>query len=275
MMGGTEARRLSRVMVLALVLPMAVLLTGCDKTPTGRSQLALVPDEWLDDMGRQAFEDMRSQYTVEHGSAANQTVSCVSEAILGAAGKVYPKALEAGDWEVVVFDDPSPNAFALPGGRIGVNTGMLQLAETPDQLAAVIGHEVGHVLARHGNERMTQDLGIKAGLLLFGLLSEGEMNGRWMQALGLGAQLGIALPFSRTHEEEADLMGLMIMAEAGFNPAQSVELWRGMARAGGNQPPELLSTHPAHESRIKALQDNMLSARERYPSDAPQRCAKD
>ncbi|BBI50452.1 hypothetical protein HORIV_28730 [Vreelandella olivaria] len=164
-------------------------------------------------------------------------VQCVAEKVVAGAEASYPGLAFPERWEVVVFEDASPNAFALPGGRIGVHSGLLRVAETPAQLAAVIGHEVGHVLANHGNERLTQQLGIKAVLLVVGLLGEEEFgNQQLMQALGIGAQLGISLPFSRTHEEEADLMGLEIMARAGFDPQGSVALWRNMAASGGGQP---------------------------------------
>ncbi|MCP1319650.1 M48 family metallopeptidase, partial [Halomonas sp. 707B3] len=137
----------------------------------------------------------------------------------------------------------------------------------------VMGHEVAHVLADHGNERLTQQLGIKAVLLVVGLLGEGEFGSQQlMQALGVGAQLGISLPFSRTHEEEADLMGLEVMARAGFDPQQSVALWQNMSAAGDGQPPEFLSTHPAHESRIRALQGALEEASATYRAVAPARC---
>lgn len=244
-----------------LLLILIMVLGGCGETPTGRSQLALVPDSVLEDMGEQAFADLKQRQPVVTLPEPNRLVQCVAEAVIRAAAEYYPDAAMPETWEVVVFDDPSPNAFALPGGKIGIHTGMLRVAETPSQLAAIVGHEVGHVLADHGNERLTQELGIEAVLYLVGLFSEGELGqAQLLQALGLGAQLGVALPFSRAHEEEADLMGLMIMAEAGFDPRQGVTLWQNMAAAGGAQPLEFLSTHPAHESRIERLQEHMTLA---------------
>ncbi|MEQ6916476.1 M48 family metallopeptidase [Halomonas aquatica] len=251
-----------------------LMLAGCDKTPTGRSQLALVPDGLMAEMGVDAFAQMRRQQPIEGDAAVNRLVHCVARSVVDAAEVRYPDAGMPETWEVVVFDDPSPNAFALPGGRIGVHKGLLRVAETPAQLAAVIGHEVGHVLADHGNERFTQQLGIKAVLLVVGLFSEGEMAREpMMQALGIGARLGIALPFSRAHEQEADQMGLAIMAKAGFDPRQSVALWRNMAEAGGSQPPEFLSTHPAHGSRIEALQGHMEDALAAFRSAPPADCS--
>ncbi|SFU81637.1 M48 family metallopeptidase [Halomonas korlensis] len=267
-------RFLLRLLVLiSIMLPLA-LLAGCEETPTGRSQLALVPETLMTQMGGDAFDQLRQRQPVSRDTAVNRRVQCVAQAVVTAAEARYPAADLPEAWEVVVFEDSSPNAFALPGGRIGVHAGLLQVAETPAQLAAVIGHEVGHVLADHGNERLTQELGIKAVLLLVGLFGEEQLGGQqMMQALGLGAQLGITLPFSRAHEEEADLMGLAIMARAGFDPQQSVALWRNMAAAGDGQPPEFLSTHPAHGSRIEALQEAMEEAEATYRATTPADCA--
>ncbi|RUR51298.1 M48 family metallopeptidase [Vreelandella populi] len=263
-----------RFILRLLVWVPLLLLAGCDETPTGRSQLALVPHNMMAQMGEDAFEQLLSNQPVSRDAGANRLVQCVAQKVVAAAEASYP-ALEFPEaWEVVVFEESSPNAFALPGGRIGVHSGLLDVAETPAQLAAVIGHEVSHVLADHGNERLTQQLGIKAVLMLVGLLGEGDMgHHQLMQALGIGAQLGISLPFSRTHEEEADLMGLAIMARAGFDPQQSVALWRNMAAVGGGQPPEFLSTHPTHASRIKALQQGLEEATATYRSVAPANCS--
>ncbi|MDR5897827.1 M48 family metallopeptidase [Halomonas vilamensis] len=259
---------------LLFVLPL-LLLAGCEETPTGRSQLALVPENLMAQMGEDAFDQLLNRQPVSRDARVNQLVQCVTEKVVAGAEASYPGLAFPEHWEVAVFEDASPNAFALPGGRIGVHNGLLRVAETPAQLAAVIGHEVGHVLADHGNERLTQQLGIKAGLLVVGLLGEGELvHQQLMQALGIGAQIGISLPFSRTHEEEADLMGLAIMARAGFDPQQSVVLWRNMAAAGGDQPPEFLSTHPAHESRINLLQASMEDALATYQKASPADCSE-
>jgi len=154
------------------------------------------------------------------------------------------------------------NAFALPGGKIGVYTGLLSVAENPSQLAAVMGHEVAHVLARHGNERVSQQLAVGETMgLIEGWLSSGGGGGTGQQAamalLGVGAKVGILLPFSRAHESEADAIGKTLMAKAGFDPRESVTLWQNMGRAGNGGPPEFLSTHPSHDTRIRDLQAGM------------------
>ena len=202
---------------LILGLAALVFLTGCQESPTGRNRLALVPDTVLADMGQDSFEQMKQQNTVITRPDINRLVQCITEALVSAAQARYPGAPMPDSWEIAVFENATPNAFALPGGKIGVHSGLLELAENQAQLATVIGHEIAHVLADHGNERLTQELGLQAGMLLVGLFTESEIaENQIQQALGIGAQLGITLPFSRAHEEEADLMGLEIMARAGF-----------------------------------------------------------
>lgn len=133
---------------LLIILQLA-LLAGCEETPTGRSQLALVPENLMTQMGEDSFDQLLNRQPVSRDAQANQLVQCVAEKVVAAAEASYPGLAFPERWEVVVFEDSSPNAFALPGGRIGVHTGLLRVAETPAQLAAVIGHEVGHVLADH------------------------------------------------------------------------------------------------------------------------------
>lgn len=255
-----------------LLIPLLLAgLLGCEETPTGRDRLALVPDTVMTDMGAQAFARMKREQPVSDDPAARALVNCVAERILAVVPRVYPTAPRPQDWEVVVFDNPAPNAFALPGGHIGVHSGMLRVAETPDQLAAIVGHEVGHLLAAHGNERMTNELGIQVGLMLVGLLGDIE-GGQLLQILGLGAQVGIALPFSRAHESEADVMGLHLMTAAGFAPKESVALWRNMAAAGGGQPVTFLSTHPSHADRIRQLEAGVPEARRISARAQPHDC---
>lgn len=239
-----------------LALLLLVTLTGCATSPTGRSQLLVFPADQLDAMGIQAFDEMRAQLTVEEDPAINAYVRCVASAITNEL------ADKNTHWEVVVFKDDDPNAFALPGGKMGVYTGMLKIAENQDQLAAVLGHEVGHVLAQHGNERMSQQQ--LTNVALAAAASSGYVDTVSMQALGLGAQIGILLPYSRTHESEADVIGLDLMAEAGFDPRESVQLWKNMAKAGGGAPPEFLSTHPAGGTRIDNLLSHMADALHTY-----------
>lgn len=232
------------------------LLTACATSPLGRTQLAFMPDAELDSMGLQAFENLKKEKPVSRSAKNNQFVNCIASAITREVG---------GEWEVVVFEDPSLNAFALPGKKIGVHTGLINLVDNQDQLAAVIGHEVAHVLARHSNERMSQQLGAQAGITLVQAIAAPRtaMGQNAISLLGIGAQYGIIMPFSRLHESEADMIGLDLMAKAGFNPKESITLWLKMAQAGqGSQPVEFLSTHPSHATRIEELQARLPQAQQ-------------
>jgi len=229
---------------------MLALLAGCATSPTGRSQLVLMPESQMTQMGLQAFTNIKKETRVERGAAANRYVRCVANAVTREVG---------GSWEVVVFQDDSANAFALPGGKIGVHTGLLKVAENQDQLATVIGHEVAHVLARHSNERVSQKFAVEQGLALISAVAEPHSGTgqTLMGLLGVGAQYGVLMPYSRIQESEADIMGLDLMAKAGFDPRQSIALWNNMGRAGGASPPEFLSTHPSHSTRTSDLNRHM------------------
>lgn len=223
-----------------------LLLLSCASLP-------LVSTEDMNKMGSEAFDDIKKKEAVETNPQINNYVKCVARSILD----VTQDPTGVQNWEVVVFRNNAVNAFALPGGKIGVYTGLLNVAKNQDQLAAVIGHEVGHVIKEHGKARV-QTAMVTEGLL--SVVTGASDNPMVAQALGLGAQYGVMLPFSRSHETEADEIGLKLMAMAGFDPQQSVQLWKNMAAAGGNKPPELLSTHPSDDTRIQDLQANMPDA---------------
>lgn len=249
------------------LLVCTLVVTACSTTMTGRRQLTLIDDAKMDELGIAAFRDLKTEEKVEKDTATNKYVRCVADAIIN----VIPKggaAPKDGKWEVLVFEDPTPNAFALPGGKIGVHTGMLTVATTAGQLAAVIGHEVGHVLLRHGNERLSQSM-VAQSVLEAGSIALDQMTPQYRDVvvggLGVGAQYGVLLPFSRKHESEADVVGQRFMAEAGFNPAEAVTLWQKMAKLSeGQQPPQWMSTHPANEARIESLRENLPETRDLY-----------
>lgn len=231
-------------------LLLVILLTACTVSPTGRQQLMLVGPGQLAGMGAQAFAQMQAEKPLIREAGLNRYVRCVADALTTELNSPYR-------WEVAVFRDDTVNAFALPGGKIGVNTGLLRVATNQDQLAAVVGHEIGHVLASHANERMSQQLALQGGLALLGSAAgspDSAGTQQLMQALGLGAQFGILMPYSRLHESEADRIGLDLMARAGFDPRASLTLWRNMAREGGAAPPEFLSTHPSSATRLRDLE---------------------
>jgi predicted Zn-dependent protease len=249
-----------------LIAVSATLFTlSCTTSPTGRKQLAFMPASQMNEMGAQAFTELKSKQPIERDAKINAYVRCVSDALT-------EQLSEKGNWEVVVFKDDTPNAFALPGGKIGVHTGLLKVAKTSSQLAAVVGHEIGHVTAQHGNERVSEQFATQVGLAGVSMIlaeKQGPQYGLLMAALGAGAQVGILLPHSRTQESEADAMGLELMARAGFDPRESVALWKNMASSGGKQAPEFLSTHPSHGTRIERLQAGMDKAMAAYTSTGP------
>ncbi|WP_105200594.1 M48 family metallopeptidase [Pseudoalteromonas sp. T1lg10] len=248
---------------LILALSVAAVIGGCKTSPTGRTQVTLYSDAQMSQLGGASFEQMKKEQKVNTDSRTNAYVQCVADAVI----QVLPTKYAQQKWEVVVFEEDSANAFALPGGHIGVHTGLLKVAQNQDQLATVIGHEVGHVIAEHSNERASQSQMLQTGMQIGAVAMDmGEIGYRneIMAALGLGAQYGVVLPFSRTHESEADEVGLELMAKAGFEPQQSVALWQNMAQSGGATPPEFLSTHPAPTSRINELQKRMQGANALY-----------
>ncbi len=247
------------IILIIAMFSTGELLLSCSTSPTGRKQMTIMPESQMSSMGAQSFEELKKQTPIEKDAKINAYVKCITDPILKAAGPVEG----VSSWEVVVFKDNQVNAFALPGGKIGVYTGIIKIATTPDQLAAVLGHEVGHVMAKHGNERVSQGMASQIALAgtAIALGKNGQLDKKSQMivaGLGVGMQFGVLLPFSRTHESEADIIGLELMAKAGFNPEDSVELWRNMAKAsGGKAPPQFMSTHPSNETRIKNLSNNI------------------
>ena len=236
---------------LLVGLVTACILAACAESPTGRRQLILFSDAEMNQMGIQAFDEMKAKQQIDRSASKNRYVSCVADALTAVLNDGSQST-----WEVVVFQDDSANAFALPGGKIGVHTGIMNVATNADMLAAVIGHEIGHVIAKHSAERMSVSSVTNVGTQLAGVaLSETSSGPAIMQALGLGAQYGLILPYGRTQEAESDRIGMELMAKAGFDPNAAVQLWRNMQAAQqGQQPPEFMSTHPSAETRINGLQ---------------------
>jgi predicted Zn-dependent protease len=239
----------------------ACLIVSCATSPLGRKQLAFMPAAEMDSMGIQAFDNLKKETPIEKDGNINRYVSCVANILLKEMNQ-----LDSQQWEVRVFKDDSANAFALPGGKIGVHTGLLKIAKNQGQLATVIGHEVGHVLAQHSNERMSQQFVMQTGMGLVQALAnvESAKGQLVMAALGVGAQVGVLLPYSRLQESEADELGIQYMSSAGFDPQESVKLWKNMEAASEGQSPEFLSTHPSHGTRIEKLNNAMGNAMMRY-----------
>jgi predicted Zn-dependent protease len=241
---------------LLLGLALAATVAGCATTtsPTGRTQyVGAVSQAQLNQLGAQAFAEAKAK--TPQSSDARQTayVRCVVSSLV----KELPPEWKSTRWETAVFVDPEPNAFALPGGKVGVNTGIFKVARNQDQLAAVIAHEIGHVISHHHDERITRQMQTQTGLgLISALLGARYGEGAAQtanQVGGVAAQGLFVLPNSRTQESEADVVGQQLMAKAGFDPRQAQNLWQNMIAAGGDRPPEWLSTHPDPQSRLGEL----------------------
>ncbi len=241
---------LKSVLVILFPITLILSLAGCATSPMGRKQLTVMSESQMNSMGANSFEELKRKMKISQNARFNQLTKCLSRELLNAAEQ------NPNEWEVVVFAENSPNAFALPGNKIGVHTGMIQLAQNPDQLAAVIGHEIGHVLAQHGNERTSQALLAQGGIMAANIaLGDGSPKRNLLLAgIGLGAQFGILMPFSRKHETEADKLGVQYMAKAGYDPLQASRLWVTMGQKAGGSPPEFLSTHPSPDSRVRYLE---------------------
>lgn len=241
-----------KTQIIPLVAAL-LALSGCYTVPeTGRQSFIMVSPSQETELGATAFAEVRSKERVSTDPRANERVRRVGQRIADAVGGQLPSAR----WEFVVFDAPDTvNAFALPGGKVGVYTGLLKLAETDDELAIVMGHEIGHVTARHGAERMSQ--GTLASVVGAGL-QVASQNSQYAQAIQTGYGLavqGTILAFSRSHESEADNIGIRYAAKAGYDPRAAITFWQKMARAkDGAQPIKWLSTHPPHAERIADLQ---------------------
>ncbi len=228
------------------------MLSGCDELPIPN----LVSEAQVQAMGLQAWDEIRSSTPLSRSNGLVAAVDEVAARCIRAAGD------DPADWDVALFAVPEVNAFALPGRRIGVFEGMLGVAETTDQLAAVIGHEIGHVQARHAQERISAELAQQYGLRVIQFLlhlGNVEFADSIAAALGVGVQFGLVLPYSRRQELEADRLGIDIMRVAAFDPSAALTLWQRMDAMAGDRPPGFLSTHPAPATRIEKIQEILSS----------------
>jgi len=244
-----------------LLTALAAAIAACSTSPLGRKQLLLVSNAEVSQAGIASFQEMKQKTPLSKDTRQVAYVNCISTALVNEIPRLQAKGkLRVPDsWEIAVFDSKDVNAFALPGGKMGVYTGLLKVATTPDQLAAVVGHEITHVLAGHSAERYSQAMTSQIGGVV--VQATTGING---DLVGMASQAFFLLPFSRAHETEADLLGLDLMASAGFDPRQSIALWQNMARASGGKPPEFMSSHPSDETRIRNLSERLNTAMPLY-----------
>ena len=260
-----------KIRSLTVTLGAILLFLSCTTNPfTGKKTLALVPNSQIYPIAFQQYNEFLSENNVVRNTSEAAMVKRVGENIRVAAERWLNSNGYSGytsdyKWEYNLVRDDQVNAWALPGGKVVVYTGILPITQDEAGLAAVMGHELAHALANHGQQRMSagqlQQLGAVAGSVAVSGSSQ-QTQQIFAQAYGLGTQVGVLLPFSRSHETEADIIGQQIMAIAGYDPIAAAELWKRMrANAGGQAPPEFLSTHPSSNTRINNLQQNADNAR--------------
>lgn len=245
-----------------------IIIAACATiSETGEKRFLLTTPQQEAQMGFTAFKDLKQSLAISDNAEANAQVQRV-------ANRLIPHVdVPHANWEVVVFEDETPNAFALPGGKIGVHTGILPITQTDAGLAAVLGHELAHITLRHSGQRVSRQLAVQLGMtaLDVGLATTQENYSQYrpqiLGGLGAGASVGIILPFSRDNEYEADRIGMRYMARAGYDPREAVELWKRMkaySEQRGGKPPEFLSTHPDDGNRIARLEYYLPEALQEY-----------
>lgn len=261
---GAPVRRRGGLKILPIILfalyAIYYVSTNQETVPmTGRSQLVDLSREQEAALGLQSYQQiLQSEQVVRQGPEVD-LVRTVGQRIQRAAAPEDP----GFEWEFNVIASDQANAFALPGGKVAVYTGILPVTQNEDALAVVMGHEIAHAIARHGAERMAHQKLVQLGTLAAGVSMsdmDPETQRMVMGALGVGTQFGVLLPFSREHESEADYMGLMYVARACYDPREAPHLWERMAKAGGRAPAEFMSTHPSNETRIRQFEEWMPEA---------------
>ncbi len=273
-------KQVPRIVLVVMIGGSLSTLSGCETNPyTGRSQLLMTSVSEEMQLGDQAYQQVKNDPKVRQSQDPREIepVKRIAARIIEAAKRSkYGEMAKQFQWEVTVIkDDKTLNAFALPGGKMAVYTGIFPVAKTEAGLAAVMGHEVVHALARHGAERMSQGQLTNATLQVLGTAagasgSNPMLGQAAMAALGVGAQVGVLLPFSRKHESEADYIGILLAADAGYDPRESVQLWERMGQlSGGGAPSEFMSTHPSHGTRIEQLKKWMPEAMGIYQTRQP------
>lgn len=255
-------------------LAASLVITGCSKNAiTGRNQLKLIPESQLQEMALTEYKSFLSENKVvsNSGNKDAEMVKRVGSRIAAAITNFYTQegkgdVLKGYNWEFNLVDSKEVNAWCMPGGKVVVYTGLLPITQNEAALAVVLGHEITHAVAGHGNERMSQGM-LAQGIQVAGDVltsNNAKVNSIFNAVYAPGAQIGVLLPNSRKQEYEADHYGLIFCAMAGYNPREAIPFWQRMAQAGGQKPPEFLATHPSDENRIAKLQGYMDDALKYY-----------
>ncbi len=263
-----------RFVATSVILSVVLFVTACKTVPvSGRKQLSLLPESMLVEMGLTSYGEFISQSKLSTNQAQTAMIRNVGVRITTAVEQ-YLRDNNLADrikyfqWEYNLVEDETPNAWVMPGGKVVFYTGILPYTQTEGGAAVVMGHEIAHVVARHGNERMSQALLVQTGgLALSVALDEKpeETKNMFLMAYGVGSTLGVILPYSRAHEREADRLGMIFMAMAGYHPNEAVEFWKRLDQAsGGASVPEFFSTHPTSASRIRDLEKYIPEAMKYY-----------
>jgi predicted Zn-dependent protease len=262
-----------RIRIVLSIVLVSLFLASCATVPiTGRRQLSLIPDNEMLSMSFQEYDQFLKENSLSKNRRETQMVKTVGTRIQGAVEQYFAdqnlsQQLEGYEWEFNLVESDEVNAWCMPGGKVVVYTGILPVTQDDTGLAVVMGHEIAHAIAKHGNERMSQGLLAELGgiALQEALRNKPDTTRQvWMTAFGLGAQVGVLLPFSRLQESEADHLGLIFMAMAGYDPRYAVGFWERMAQKGGGKPPEFLSTHPSDQTRIKKIEQEIPEALQYY-----------
>ena len=262
----------------AIICAASILMGACSTVPiTGRKHLELIPDETMLSMSKEQYRAFLKSHKISKNKKQTQQVRRVGRKIQKAVEQYLSEnnlahEVKNFEWEFNLIDSKQVNAWAMPGGKVVVYSGILPVALNEKGLAVIMGHEIAHVVADHGNERMSQGLIFQfGGMALSTALSNKPQQTRelWMQVYGAGAQYGVMLPYSRLHESEADHLGLVFMAMAGYDPRSAVDFWKRMAKVkSGKAPPEFLSTHPSDERRIQDIR-NLIPKALQYYRESP------
>ncbi len=247
-----------RELIIGLAAGTAVLAGCADNAALGRNQLILINDNQLMQLSDQAWQDSLSRERISRDPNYTRRLNRVGERVVAASGRTDL------NWEFAVFDSPTVNAWVLPNGKVGFYKGILDIMATDDHIATVMGHEVGHVTARHSAERASQQMAASVGVNLLGAAlgandATAQYSDRIGAALGLGVTLGVLLPYSRQHEYEADRLGVDYMVRGAYDPRQAIDFWVGMSAQSSNRGAEFLSTHPLDDNRVAAMRAHMQS----------------